>query len=46
MEVKWSFASLNANFIHEHYDTREEAINAAREIYKDGFYIGKLEKRS
>lgn len=45
MEGQWTFSDLDIEWVHETYDTKEEAIESAKEIYDKGFYVGQLEHR-
>lgn len=45
MENKWTFSSLDEMWWeYGLFDTKEEAINAAKEVFTDGCMLGQLYK--
>lgn len=45
MEGQWTFSNLDVEWVHDSYDTKEEAIEVAKDFYKDeeGCCVGQLE---
>lgn len=46
MEGQWTFSDIEQEWVHDTFDTREEAIEEAKEWYDVSFLIGQLEHES
>ena len=42
MEGQWTFSDLEAEWVHDTFDTKEEAIDKAKEFYDEGCLVGQL----
>jgi hypothetical protein len=40
---RWTFSDLYIEWVHDTFQTKEDAINVAKEFYTEGCYIGQLE---
>ncbi|MFC0271109.1 hypothetical protein ACFFIX_06545 [Metabacillus herbersteinensis] len=45
MEGQWTYSSLDIEWVNDTYDTKEEAIESAKERFEDGCVIGQLEHK-
>lgn len=43
MEGQWTYSDLEVEWVNETYNSKEEAIEAAKEVYEDGCLVGQLE---
>lgn len=43
MEGQWTFADLSGEWVHDTFDTKEEAIENGQEFFLTEFLIGQLE---
>lgn len=45
MEGQWTYSDFDIEWVHDTYNTKEEAIEAAKEVYEKGCVVGQLEHK-
>lgn len=43
MDGQWTYSNLDIEWVHDTYNDKAEAIQAAKETYEEGCYVGQLE---
>lgn len=47
VEGKWTFADIvDPEWVHDTFETKEDAIDAAKAIYYNGCHVGQLKKQT
>lgn len=43
MDGQWTYSDLETEWVHDSYNTKEEAIEEAKKTYDLGCFVGQLE---